>query len=271
MREFTVTVIIPTHRQTPIGLEAFRNQDCNVEVLVLTNGAATQDPSIEGDKVHAVEWTGHGLVRQAGVDLANGDYVLFTVDDALPQGTDCVRTMVEALEAGGFDAVTGRQLPWPHSDSLTVERLAQWTPAGDKVLDWPQVDHVFALTKRKTLLEHPIPDVPIAEDLHWSQGKTIGYVPTAQVIHAHPRRPLALYHRTRALHVEHCVLGDPPRVPSFTAFLLALPSALLNGARHGPSELPNQVAELLGQWRGAVCARRQIHQPRTMVRTQPKP
>jgi hypothetical protein len=255
MSDFTVTVIVPTHRQTPIGLEAFRAQDCKVEVLVLANGPAATDPLIQGDRVHPVKWSGHGPTRQAGVSIARGDYVLFTVDDALPQGRDCVRKLVEALESGGFDAVTGRQLPWSHSDSLTVERLEKWTPPGEKVIPWPQVDHVFALAKRQTLLDNPLPKVPIAEDLHWSQGKNIGYVPEAQIIHAHKRTPLALYRRTRALHVEHCRLGEAPRVPNFRSVLQNLPSALLTATRHGPSEFPNQVAELLGQWRGALGAR----------------
>lgn len=33
-----VTAIVPTHRQTPVGLAALRAQDCEVEVLVLRNG-----------------------------------------------------------------------------------------------------------------------------------------------------------------------------------------------------------------------------------------
>jgi hypothetical protein len=254
--DFKVSVIIPTHRQTPIGLSSFRAQDCEVEVLVLANGPALKNANIEGDLVHAMTWEGHGATRQAGVALATGDYILFSVDDAIPQGESCVRNLVEALEAGDFDAVTGRQLPWPHSDRLTKERLTQWTPAGTKVVEWHQVDHVFALYKRQTLLENPLPNVPIAEDRHWSQGKRIGYVPTAQVIHAHQRTPRSLFRRTRALHVEHCRMGEAPRVPDFKTFLQALPGALAKGARHGPKELLNQIAELLGQWRGAEQARR---------------
>jgi len=255
-RNFKVSVIIPTHRQTPIGLAGFRAQDCDVEVLVLANGPAAKNTLIEGDQVHPVTWKGHGTTRQAGVALATGDYILFSVDDAMPQGESCVRNLVDALEAGGFDAVTGRQLPWPHSDRLTKDRLTQWTPAGTEVVAWHQVDHVFALYKRQTLLEHPLPDVPIAEDLHWSKGKHIGYVPTAQVIHAHPRTPRSLFRRTRALHVEHCRMGEAPRVPDFKTFVQALPGALAKGARHGPNEVLNQCAELLGQWRGAQEAQR---------------
>ena len=132
-RPIRVTAIIPTHRQTPIGLEALRAQDCEMEVLVLSNGAT----AVEGDRVLEVEWKGHGATRQAGVEAADGDYVLFTVDDALPCGRSCVRTMVNALEDGGFDAVMGRQLPWPNSDLLTQNRLAQWTPGESTTCQCP--------------------------------------------------------------------------------------------------------------------------------------
>jgi len=247
---YTVSVVIPTHRQTPIGLEAFREQDCEIEVIVLANGPV----SVEGDQVHRLEWAGHGATRQAGVELATGDYVLFTVDDALPRGGGCVRTLVEALEEGQYDAVMGRQLPWPESDRLTQERLSKWTPEGGSHRDWHQVDHVFALYRRQTLLDHPLPSVEIAEDLHWSKTKRIGYVPAAPVVHAHPRSPQALYARSKALHVEHCRLGETPKIPNLPCLIRALPSAVKTSIRHGPREFPNQLAELLGQWRGAVEA-----------------
>jgi len=265
-RPIRVTAVIPTHRQTPIGLAALRAQDCEIEVLVLSNG----ETEVDGDRVIQMEWLGHGATRQAGVEAANGDYILFTVDDALPCGSSCVRTLVNALEEGGFDAVMGRQLPWPQSDLLTQERLAQWTPGGTTIQTRPTIDHVFALYRRDTLLNDPLPDVPIGEDLHWSLGKKIGYVPIAPVIHAHRRSPRSLFDRTQALHVEHFLVGNAPSIPDFASVIRALPSALKAGIQYGPREVPNQIAEILGQWRGAVQGRRRRHDAK-IVRTQPKP
>ncbi|MFM8358546.1 MAG: hypothetical protein ACKOET_08300, partial [Verrucomicrobiota bacterium] len=50
--------------------------------------------------------------------LARHPYVLLTVDDAMPLGAGFVRTLVEVLERGGYDAVTARQVPWPGSDAI---------------------------------------------------------------------------------------------------------------------------------------------------------
>ena len=249
---YRVSVIIPSHRQAPIGLQAFQDQDCVSEVIVLANGSLRLD----GEHVRNVPWQGHGKTRQEAVEQATGDFVLFSVDDAIPLGRGCVREMVEALLEGDYDAVTGRQLPWPESDKLTQERLRSWTPPGDRHKPWAQVDHVFALYKKSTLLEHPLPNVPIAEDLHWSQNRRVGYVPTAPVLHAHRRTARALYERTKALHAEHCRIGQPPRVPSLRAVIRSLPSILQAGLTYGPNEIPNQLAEVLGQWRGAVSAQK---------------
>ena len=249
----SVTAIIPTHRQTPIGLDALRKQDCDVEVLVLLDGGG----NAEGDRVERVAWEGHGKTRQRGVEMAQGDYVLFTVDDALPRGSGCVRALVEALEEGEYDAVFGRQIPWPSTDPITKRRLRHWTPPGQEHRRMERLDHVFALYRRETLLKHPLPDVPIGEDLHWRQGRRIGYVPTAPVIHAHPRMARQLFRRTRDLHVQHHALGEQPLVPSAIALALAIPSIVEPLFRAGPQELPNQIAELLGQWRAAKMTRRQ--------------
>ncbi len=243
----SVTAIVPTHRHAPLGLHALRRQDVDLEVLVLWNGG----PRPAGDRIVELDWAGHGATRQRGVELAEGDYVLLTVDDALPRGGGVVRTLVEALESGGYDAVFGRQIPWPSTDAVTRARLREWTPPGQEHRPVQRLDHVFALYRRETLLAHPLPRVPIGEDLHWRQGRRIGYVPLAPVVHAHPRRARALYRRTRDLHREHHAVGEPARVPDTAALVAALPGAVAEGLLHGPHEVACQVAELLGQWAAA--------------------
>ena len=252
-----VSVVIPTHRQVPWGLRALAAQDVQVEILVVDNGP---EP-LEGEdlglaRVLRLPWEGHGPTRQRAVQQASGDYVLFTVDDAIPCGAGFLRSLVQALEDGGYDAISARQLPWPDSDPVTTRRLRGWTPPGHRHRVAEQTDHVAALYRRQTLLDHPLPAVPIAEDLRWSQGRRCGYLPSAPVVHAHDRRPVALFHRTRAIHNQHIAAGELPRVPGPLTVLGAAPSLVRPVLEAGPAELLNHSAELLGQLAAAWDNRR---------------
>ncbi|MFH1465556.1 MAG: glycosyltransferase [Pseudomonadota bacterium] len=252
-----VSVIVPSHRRVPWGLSALAAQDLEVEILVVDNGP---EP-LAGDalglaRVLRLPWEGHGRTRQRAVEQASGDYIFFTVDDAIPCGAGFLRTLVEALEEGGYDAVTARQLPWPDGDPITARYLRAWTPPGSRHRFLDHLDHVAALHRRATLLACPLPDVPIAEDLHWGRGRRLGYEPRAPVVHAHARCPGDLWHRTRAIHAQHLALGEAPRVPHLGALLGALPGLARPVLEGGPREILNQGAELFGQYAAARAARR---------------
>jgi hypothetical protein len=250
----SVTAVIPACQGLPRGVRALQAQDIEVRVIVLSNGDGPQ--RVPGAEVVQVEWRGHGLTRQAALEHVESEYVFFTVDDAVCLGRECLRTMVEALESGSWDAVTAQQIPCKDADPITVERLRRWTPPGEQVVTTAQVDHVAALYRTETLRLHPLPPVPIAEDAWWSRGRRIGYVPMARVQHSHHREPRALYRRNRAIHAELIRMGQAPRVPSLGALIRALPGVVRPTLQVGPGELSNQVAELLGQWQGSREARR---------------
>ena len=250
-----VTAVIPTAGMVPLGLSALLSQDVDVRVLVLSNGPDGPQ-RIPGADVLRVPWRGHGATRQLAIGHITDPYTLLTVNDAIPMGAGFVRTMVEALESGDWDAVFARQVPWPDADPITRRRLRKWTPAGREVVAAEQVDHVAALYRTQTLQRWPLPDVPTAEDAVWSIGRRIGYVPAAPVLHSHPRTPRALYRRNRAIHAELVRSGRPPTVPSLAHAIGALPAVLRPTLQGGGGELLNQLAELLGQWRGGMAGRR---------------
>lgn len=252
----TVTVLIPTHRRVPLGLPALLQQDLPVRVLVLANGP-DGPRSAPGAEVITVPWAGHGQTRQRALSLVDSPYVLFTVDDAVPCGRGFLRTLVEGLEESGANAIVARQVPWPDADAVTRARLRRWTPPGRRVVPFSQCDHVATLYRTDTLRRFPLPAVPIAEDLWWSQGKRVVLAPHAPVVHSHPRRPAELYARNRAIHAERARMGLPPTVPSLGAVSAALPSLVRPLLHGGPAELGNHLAELLGQWRGAAVGRQQ--------------
>ncbi|MFT5681373.1 MAG: hypothetical protein ACI8RZ_002279 [Myxococcota bacterium] len=253
--DIQVTAVIPTADVVPIGLAALLGQDVAVRVLVLSNGEGGPR-SIPGADVLRVPWRGHGATRQLAIPHITDPYTLLCVNDAIPLGAGFVRTLVEALEAGNFDAVYARQIPWPDADPITRRRLRKWTPAGQEAVNAEQVDHVAALYRTETLRRFPLPDVPIAEDAVWSVGRRIGYVPAAPVLHSHPRSPRALFRRNRAIHTQLVRLGRPATVPSLGHVVGAMPSMIRPTIQGDRGELFNQVAELLGQWRGGVKGRR---------------
>lgn len=254
-RSIRVTALVPTHQRVPLGVSSLLAQDVSVTVRILSNGAGGPR-DVAGAEVLRLPWEGHGRTRQAGVETVTDPYVLLTVDDAIPLGPGFVRTLVEGLESGSWDAVVARQVPWPDADPVTRRRLRAWTPPGRAVSRVAQVDHVATLYRTEALRRHPLPDVPIAEDAWWSQGRRIGYVPMAPVLHSHERQPGALYARNRDIHAELIRMGQPARVPSSAAMLRALPSAVRPLLRGQGREALCQAAELLGQWQGARWASR---------------
>lgn len=249
-----VTVILPCSRGMPLGVPALLRQDLPVRVLVLANGpeAPTRVP---GAELLQVPWLGHGPTRQAALSQVRDPYVFFTVDDALVLGAGFLRTLVDALESGGWDAVTARQIAWPDADAVTADRVRRWTPAGHQTVPAPQADHVASLYRTETLRQHPLPPVPIAEDAAWSRGRRVGYVPMAPVVHSHTRSPGPLYRRTRDIHAQLVAHGQAPVVDSLGQVMGALPGVVRPAILGQRGEWQNQVAELLGQWRGARLGR----------------
>ncbi len=251
-----VAVVIPTHRRAPLGLPAFLRQDCRVRVVVVSNGPEGPQ-TVPGAEVLRVPWEGHGATRQAALSVLDEPYVLFSVDDAVPCGEGFLRLLVESLQSSGADAVVARQVPWPDADPVTRARLRRWTPPGTEVVPFPQCDHVATLYQTDTLRRWPLPAVPTAEDLWWSQGRRVVLAPKAAVVHSHRRRPGELYRRNRSIHAERARMGLPPTVDSLGGVGASLTGLLRPLGRGDLREAANQVAELLGQWQGSRSVRRE--------------
>jgi hypothetical protein len=177
-------------------------------------------------------------------------YVLFMSDDASPLGAGWLATLVAALEGGDWDAVVARQVPWPDAPRATRARVEQWTPWSPMVQAMAQADHVATLHRTALLREVPLPPVDIAEDLVWSQGRRVGLVGTAPVLHSHRPQIGPAFRRARAEHAVRARHG----LPTPGAETLALVRGALATAprllRAGPRVAAAELAELVGQWAG---------------------
>lgn len=232
-----VTVLIPSNRGAPVGLRALLAQDEAVDVRVLWNGAGPA-PDVPGASVARVPWNGHGRTRQQAVDGVRTEYVLYTVDDALPLGAGFVRTLVEHLEATGADAVWARQVPWPDASVRTRDRLRAWCPASGQA-PATRLDHVCALHRTALLRADPLDDVPIAEDWRWGLRHRCALVPHAPVLHSHAPALRASFQRTRAIHAVRRAAGEAAPLDGPGELLRALPGALRDR---------DALGELLGQY-----------------------
>lgn len=247
MKRADVTVVIPTHRQIPIGLQAWKMQTENI--LILQNGSFHQH--VEGVTIRHVDWNGHGATRQAALSMVHTPYVLFTVDDAIPM-SGAISALIQILSDESWDAVMARQIPFPTADRRTRDDLHRWTPHASGAYAVPQTDHVGTLYRTEDLRCNPIPDVPIAEDSHWSVGKQVACVPDAVLVHSHPRTIRGVASREFKIHREldklnmstpltfsEAVLGGVSTVRTY-GFREACLSTVQNLARFAAQRVPKQ-------------------------------
>jgi hypothetical protein len=186
---------------------------------------------------------GHGRTRQDAVAAIDTEYVLFTVDDALPLGAGFVRTMVEHLEQSGADAVWARQVAWPDASRRTRDRLRVWCPTSGAVPS-TRLDHVCALHRTASLRADPLDAVPTAEDWLWGLRHRTALVVDAPVLHSHSTSFIASFTRTEQIHRVMLAAGaapaaTPAALNGAAKLLRALPKALLDR---------DALGELLGQY-----------------------
>ena len=99
-----------------------------VEILVIDSGSS--DNTLEILKKHTKvrlhqipnsEFS-HGGTRNLAVDMANGEYVLFLTQDAIPAHEYWLEAMVEPFELSDkVGCVVGKQIPWPDAP-VTIKR-----------------------------------------------------------------------------------------------------------------------------------------------------
>ena len=242
-----ITVVIPTHRREPIGLEHFLLQ--TKHVWILNNGSVPISEKYTNKVINiTVVWKGHGQTRQDIVSQIETEFLFFTVDDAQPM-PNMLSSLLQTLKAKNCDAVVARQLPYPDASPITIRALDQWTPKKKSPYSMPQTDHVGTLYQTEMLRKYPLPNVPIAEDAWWSIGKNVLCDPSAVIVHSHVRRTKDLFLRELKIHRELKKMGhkmSPTSIASDARGILG------NAFKYGYKEGLRTSAEILARrfaWR----------------------
>ena len=224
-----LSIIIPTLNGAttlPQCLQAIETQSFfhKTEVIVIDSGSTDGTLDILKNypfaKLYQIpnESFNHGTTRNYGVSLAKGEFVVFTVQDAVANTPDWLEIMYAHFAKPEIAGVVGQQivphhpsknpLAWFRPQSTPVPRtylftspsyFFKLTPAQQRhTAGW---DNVTAMYRKSVLQEIPFPTTQFAEDIAWAKAallarKTLVFDYNARVAHYHFESPAYVYKRT---------------------------------------------------------------------------
>lgn len=217
----------------------------------------------------------HGATRNLGISKARGEFVVLTVQDAVPANERWLAALVEPLRRDPRLAATfARQVPTDEASPLTRHYLAGWIAASPdpravfvhseaefaalspmERFERSVVDNVCAAIRRPVWMKIPFRPAPIGEDLQWGRdallaGYGLAYVPDAIVEHSHDRSAWYELKRTWVLHQQLQRLFGLRTVPTLGGLARAIGSSLALHRR----ELSKARAPLRAHLRGVALA-----------------
>ncbi|MBL8094376.1 MAG: glycosyltransferase family 2 protein [Anaerolineales bacterium] len=176
------------------------------EILAIDSGSTDQTLATLhafADRIHTIPPVafGHGRTRNLAARLAQGEWLVFLSQDAVPAGPRWLATLTQGLTEPGVAAVFGRQVPPPDVGPIETFFLNYTYPPHpfeQSKLRRVQggigrifFSNVNAAIRKAVLLEHPFPDdVIMSEDQAFGRaaleaGHIVRYEPEAAVQHGH--------------------------------------------------------------------------------------
>lgn len=189
-----------------LGAIAAQRVDGEVEVVVVDSGS--EDGSREtaerlGARVHPIAPTEfhHGRTRNLGAELARGDVLVFTSQDAHAADDSWLATLTAPLRDENVAGVYGRQLP--HENARPPERYfldflygperrtQRLTDSDELSFELTLFSNVNSAMPRRVWERYRFDEeIIMSEDQEWSRrvlraGMAIHYEPAAAVHHSH--------------------------------------------------------------------------------------
>lgn len=210
MTDTEISIIIPTRNggeRFPLALERIFSYKgkYSLEVIVVDSGST--DGTLEALKKYNIrlfrikpEEFGHGKTRNYAASLANGRYLVFTTQDAVPRDERWLERLISNFNNERVAGVYGRQIPFdtnPYEEYFLKtayhgEKIIKAVPEG-RLISYKEIffSNVNAAIRRDLLESNPFnEDQIISEDIEWAKrmmmkGYFIIYEPEAVVYHSH--------------------------------------------------------------------------------------
>jgi rhamnosyltransferase len=211
MPDPTVSIVIPVKDggdDLRRCLEAIARQDqVPYELIVVDSGSTDGSDELalaHGARVERIapETFNHGSTRNLGAEMARGEILVFTSQDAYAAGRDWLAHLVAPLADERVAGVYGRQLA--HEDAHPPERYFMDFLYGaqgrvqvasgpeELTMDTTLFSNANAAIRRSAWERFPFADdIVMSEDQEWAcrallAGYRLIYEPTAVVRHSHP-------------------------------------------------------------------------------------
>lgn len=254
--------------------------DFDIEVVVVDSGSTDGTPELArryGARVREIPKSefNHGATRNLGISLAGGEYVVLTVQDAVPVDEHWLSAMVENLERDERVAgVYARQLPHGWAGPLTrvlVNGYASARPdrrehfaGGRKEFDTlppnrrralAAFDNVSSCIRRSVWEELPFDRARFGEDIMWGKkvieaGYKTVYEPRSAVYHSHERGGL---YDLRRHYADQRILLELFGLVIVPSLVRLLPTALRT-ALNLYGRLRTSEGVSIGRFRAAMAA-----------------
>lgn len=223
-------------------LDSLRRQSIKPDEIIVIDSGSTDGtielvnsyPEVTLVQIPPSEFN-HGGTRNLGVQLAKGEYVLCTVQDAWGVDDDWIKKMFDGFISDDIVAVGGAQVV-PHEKGAnpvawfkiysepklvvrryTKEQFTQLTPT--EKFHACSLDNVNVLYKRDYLLKYPFEPLMEGEDIDWAvatykRGQAIAFNQNARVYHYHTEPATYLYKRTLLVaYLRYNMFGYIPPIP----------------------------------------------------------
>jgi rhamnosyltransferase len=252
-----------------------------------------QSQPVRAKQIQASDFN-HGRTRNLGGSLAQGQFLVFLVQDAVPTDNHWLQCLVTAVEPEGIAGSYGREKPWPSDHALVRLHMEQTLTQSPELIyqslpkdcSWHDLSpwekfrlatfHDTCSCLKKTVWQqYPYHALQYGEDLEWAArvieaGYTIVYQPEAAVYHSHDRSSWYEMKRAYADHELVMRLFDLqmfPRLGGVVASWLSSSWRFIKGVHQDSGPIAQRVSLMLrapiisgarhwGSYLGARAARK---------------